>query len=203
MGTGVTYNALQEGIYTVIIIKKTPDIGNDCGYNSATVHVEKSSAAIATVLVTTPFEDRINIITTIINGFGSYEYQIDNGSFQTDNVFQNVSSGEHFITINDVKGKCDAITLIAKVLKYPNYFTPNGDNYHDNWNIWDLAYQPDAVIYVYDRFGKLIKQFSPVEQGWDGTYNGIPLPSADYWFHVFYKNNGINQEFKAHFSLKR
>lgn len=203
MGTGVNHNATQEGNYIFKVIKKTLDIGNDCSYNPATVLVEKSSLAIANVMVTAPFEDHIDIIVTIVNGFGTYEYQMDNGAFQTDNVFQNVFSGEHNITVNDTKGNCGAITLVAKVLKHPNYFTPNGDGYHDHWNIWDLANQPEAAIYLYDRYGKLIKQFSPAGPGWDGTYNGEALPASDYWFDVFYKNNGADQEFNSHFSLKR
>ncbi|WP_343626171.1 T9SS type B sorting domain-containing protein, partial [Flavobacterium lindanitolerans] len=39
--------------------------------------------------------------------------------------------------------------------------------------------------------------------GWDGTMNGNPLPSTDYWFKVLYKENNASKEFKAHFSLKR
>jgi gliding motility-associated-like protein len=203
MGTGANYTATQEGTYDVIIIKNTPDIGNDCGYNPTTVIVEKSSAAIATVTVTGAFENDIDIIVNVAGGFGAYEYQLDNGTFQTDNVFHDVSSGEHYITVHDTKGDCGDIILIAVVLKYPNYFTPNADNHHDSWNILDLADQPNAVIYIYDRYGKFIKQLSPAGPGWDGTYNGQQLPSTDYWFQAYYKNNGVDQEFKAHFSLKR
>ncbi|MBY0486136.1 MAG: T9SS type B sorting domain-containing protein, partial [Flavobacteriaceae bacterium] len=57
-------------------------------------------------------------------------------------------------------------------------------------------------IYIFDRFGKLIKQISPDGAGWDGTYNGQPLPSTDYWFTVDYMES-IDKQFKAHFSLKR
>ncbi len=39
--------------------------------------------------------------------------------------------------------------------------------------------------------------------GWDGTHNGKELPSTDYWFQVFYTNNGVPQEFRSHFSMKR
>ena len=39
--------------------------------------------------------------------------------------------------------------------------------------------------------------------GWDGTYNGNPLPGSDYWFTLNYQEAGINKEFRAHFSLKR
>ncbi|MFV8342007.1 choice-of-anchor L domain-containing protein [Flavobacterium sp. XS2P39] len=203
MGTGVNYNAIYEGTYTVSVLKKTIDTGDDCNYNPTTVLVEKSSLASANITVTAPFEDRIDIVATINSGFGSYEYQLDNGSYQTNNVFQDVPSGRHSISINDTKGDCGAITLFANVLKYPIFFTPNADGYHDNWNIWDLADQPDAIIYLYDRYGKLIKQLSPAGPGWDGTSNGYPLPSADYWFQVFYKNSGAMQEFKSHFSMRR
>ncbi|MEO0038128.1 MAG: hypothetical protein RIQ59_1339, partial [Bacteroidota bacterium] len=54
-----------------------------------------------------------------------------------------------------------------------------------------------------DRYGKLIKQISPQGQGWDGTYNGIALPSTDYWFTVDYTEAAAYKQFKAHFTLKR
>ncbi|CAM3654276.1 T9SS type B sorting domain-containing protein [Flavobacterium chungbukense] len=203
MGTGTTYTAVQDGTYTVVPIKNVPDVGNDCGYNPATVIVGKSSPAIATVTVSGEFEDTVDIIVNLTNGFGNYEYQLDDGDFQTNNVFQNVDSGEHAITIKDTKANCDNLILFAKVLKYPKFFTPNNDGYHDTWNIPDLADQPNAVITIFDRYGKLITMIKPSGAGWDGNFNGSPLPSTDYWFHVTYTQNGVIQEFKAHFSMKR
>ena len=70
-----------------------------------------------------------------------------------------------------------------------------------------LAQQTDATIYIFDRYGKLIKQIAANGEGWDGTFNGNPVPSTDYWFTVTYKeyigDKEITKEFKAHFSLKR
>ncbi|MBC8757723.1 T9SS type B sorting domain-containing protein, partial [Kordia sp. YSTF-M3] len=65
--------------------------------------------------------------------------------------------------------------------------------------------QPAAKIYIFDRYGKLLKQISPAGQGWDGTYNGTPMPSADYWFRVEYVDpfDGNLKEFINHFTLKR
>ena len=203
MGTGANYTATQEGTYDVVIIKNTPNIGNDCGYNTTTVVVEKSSGAIATVTVSGAFEDSIDVIINVTGGLGNYEFQIDGGAFQTDPVFHNVASGTHTINVVDTKGECTKVSLLAHVIKYPNYFTPNGDSYHDTWNITDLAFQSDAVIYIYDRYGKFIKELRADGPGWDGNYNGNPLPSTDYWFQVFYKLNGTGQEFKSHFSMKR
>ncbi|EJL64321.1 T9SS type B sorting domain-containing protein [Flavobacterium sp. CF136] len=203
LSTGPDYTATKEGTYTAQITKKTPDVGNDCGYNPATVTVEKSSPAVATVNMTDSFEDTIDVIVTLTNGYGSYEYQLDDGSFQTGNVFSNVDSGEHAITIRDTKANCDDQILIINVLKYPKFFTPNNDGYNDTWNIPDLAFQPDAVINIFDRYGKILKKISPAGPGWDGNYNGDPLPSTDYWFQVFYTQNGTAQVFKSHFSMKR
>ena len=50
---------------------------------------------------------------------------------------------------------------------------------------------------------KLIKQISRNGPGWDGTYNGTPLPSTDYWFIVSYQYNGEERTYKAHFTMKR
>ncbi|SDZ84421.1 T9SS type B sorting domain-containing protein, partial [Bizionia paragorgiae] len=85
------------------------------------------------------------------------------------------------------------------------YFTPNDDGYHDTWNIYGIENQPDAKIFIFDRFGKLLKQLSPTGAGWDGTYNGNPMPTSDYWFTVDYREPGTDNKksFKAHFTLKR
>ncbi|MDX1271156.1 T9SS type B sorting domain-containing protein, partial [Bizionia paragorgiae] len=39
----------------------------------------------------------------------------------------------------------------------------------------------------------------------DGTYNGNPMPTNDYWFTVDYREPGTDNKksFKAHFTLKR
>jgi gliding motility-associated-like protein len=92
----------------------------------------------------------------------------------------------------------------VQVIDYPRYFTPNGDGFHETWNVTGLQ-NFDAItkIYIFDRYGKLLKQLSASGDGWDGTYNGQPLPSTDYWFTVDYPENGVMKQFKAHFSLKR
>ncbi|NRD21237.1 T9SS type B sorting domain-containing protein, partial [Winogradskyella eckloniae] len=85
----------------------------------------------------------------------------------------------------------------------PLYFTPNGDGFNETWNIAGIG--SNAKIYIFDRYGKLLKQLSPDGSGWDGTFNGNKMPTSDYWFTVEYDEPGtdIRKEFKAHFTLKR
>ena len=89
-----------------------------------------------------------------------------------------------------------------QTITYPNYFTPNGDGYNDFWNV-NLPLDYEGMIFIYDRYGKLLKQISPQSIGWDGTFTGNLLPSTDYWFKVEYTENNQRKEFKSHFSLKR
>ncbi|WP_396191792.1 T9SS type B sorting domain-containing protein [Flavobacterium sp.] len=44
---------------------------------------------------------------------------------------------------------------------------------------------------------------SSTSEGWDGTFNGQPLPATDYWFTVDFMEQGTSRQFKAHFALKR
>ena len=130
-------------------------------------------------------------------------YALDDGAWQDSNVFTGVEPGTHTVLVADLEG-CTNLTIDVTVIDYPKFFTPNGDGFNDTWNIIGLN-QPDAKLYIFDRYGKLLKQLSATDQskGWDGTYNGAQLPSTDYWFTIDFKENDQQKQFKSHFSLKR
>jgi gliding motility-associated-like protein len=131
-----------------------------------------------------------------------YQYSLDNGPMQSSNLFANVALGPHIVLVTDDNG-CTNLTKLVTIIGYPTYFTPNGDGYHETWNIVGLG--ATAKVFIYDRYGKLIKQISPTGEGWDGTLNGEPLMASDYWFSVEYSEpqTGESKEFRSHFSLKR
>jgi len=211
MGTGPSYTASQAGVYDVEFIKLTPDVGANCNYNNTTVTITQSGPAVADFTVSSAFENNTFITVNITDGFGVYLYQLEypNGDLselQSSNVFTNLPTGEYFVNIFDTLGDCSPTRIgPIYIINYPNYFTPNADGINDYWNIFDLSQQPDAIISIFDRYGKFLKQLSPAGEGWDGTYNGENLPSTDYWFTVDYspQNTQTRQVFKAHFSLKR
>ncbi|WP_412464645.1 choice-of-anchor L domain-containing protein [Flavobacterium mekongense] len=170
--------------------------------------VRSGAAANITYTVTNAFAEN-QIITVTNDGYGVYEYSLDDGPRQASNVFENVSLGSHTIYVWDVRSpdgySCGMVSIDnVQVIDYPRYFTPNGDGFHDKWNVTGLFnYANTTKIYIFDRFGKLIKQISSAGDGWDGTYNGQLLPATDYWFTVDYPEQGTMKQFKAHFSLKR
>ena len=206
-GTNATYevNTDAPGIYTVVVTSTSvlgcvSDVSNDF------IVIRSGPAVNQEYTVSNAFEDLQNIQVTN-DGYGEYHYQLDDGPIlDNGGLFLDVTPGPHTITIYDVKtnNPCDAVTITGvSVINYPHYFTPNGDGIHDNWNIIGLDNQPNAKIYIFDRYGKLIKQISATSEGWNGTFNGQPLPSTDYWFSVDYLEGVEQKQFKAHFTLKR
>jgi len=158
-------------------------------------------------------------VTVLAEGYGEYQYSIAperepaTGPWQNSNVFENLPLGYYTVYIRDIKtdDACDMVPVPGvSVIDYPKFFTPNADGYNDYWNITGMtqARYPDAKIMIFDRYGKLLKQIRPAQgatdtSGWDGTYNGHPLPSDDYWFSIEFTENGIKREYKAHFAMKR
>jgi gliding motility-associated-like protein len=172
------------------------------GTASSTVGV--SSVAVVSAEVGQDFHYNQTITVTVSGGSGDYEYQLDNGPFQDEPYFTNIYEGEYTITVRDKNGCGESEKLFVYALNYPRYFSPNGDGKSDVWNIDGLLGQQRAVIYIFDRYGKIVGSAKPGIAGWDGTYNGKNLPATDYWFTIQYtSSNGKEKEFKAHFSLLR
>ena len=110
-------------------------------------------------------------------------------------------------TVNDCESKMQKITITIIqnpiTIKYPKFFTPNGDSVHETWNINTPDFGIIATVNIFDRYGKFITRLQAPGKGWDGTLNGSYLPSTDYWFTTFYTEYGETKEFRAHFSLVR
>lgn len=81
----------------------------------------------------------------------------------------------------------------------PKFFTPNDDGYYDTWVVPDPL-NTISSIFIYDCYGKLLKQITDVSKGWDGIYLNNPLPTNDYWYTIEYKDGNI---LSGHFSLVR
>jgi len=192
---------LKEGTYSVQI--KNTETG--CVSEKASADVTKSVMPNnAEVSVTKDFDDR-QLVEVTMPISGNYEYSFNGGPFQSSNKFSvEVLPGTYPIEIIN-KGACNSLTIEVTIINYQKFFTPNSDGHNDFWNITSLRDDKSAVIYVFDRYGKLLTSFKPNDAGWDGTYHGKQMPANDYWFLVEYtdRNNNIPRKFRANFTLKR
>lgn len=153
----------------------------------------------------------VNVINITSQGTSdptAFEYALDDGPFQSSTTFNGVTPGTHIITGRFVGALCSIFQVEIGIIDYPRFFTPNDDGFHDTWNIIGIGTDPNlnANIFIFDRFGKLLKQLSPTGPGWDGTFTGQPMPSNNYWFRVEFTEPdelGTQRTFQGYFALKR
>lgn len=139
-------------------------------------------------------------VTVLYSGVGNYEFSLDGNSFQASPTFNNVAPGIYDVFIRESSGCGIAGPFEIAVLGFPKFFTPNGDGIRDFWTIPNLSLFPNASVSIFDRYGKLLHQFGANDPGWDGSHNGRPTPSSDYWFTL---DLGNGRGVKSHFTLKR
>ena len=200
-GTGNTFVASEAGPYSVI----ATNTATGCVSSGVSATVTSSLPATSISAVGSfAFDQNASITVTALVPNPNYQYSMDYGALQYSNVFTNVNPGSHLLTVTDTNG-CTNLSTNVFIIGYPTFFTPNNDGFNDYWNIIGLENQPTANIFIFDRYGKLLKQISSKSLGWDGTYLGTLLPTSDYWFTVEYIEplTSDMKVFKSHFSLKR
>lgn len=135
----------------------------------------------------------------------SYEYRIDKESWSEEDTYDNLTySITHTAYARDENGcvgEADFIVL-APEIAIPDYFTPDEDGVNDTWDLSTIldAY-PNSKVIIYDRTGKKVAELQGDTSDWDGTYNGRPLPSTDYWYSINIPE--IRRIFTGHFTLFR
>ena len=183
----------------------TSDAGQCADSTTMTIVVNTISAlTINATNASEDFDSNQVISVSATGGSGDYEYQLDGGVWQSNSTFEYVTGcEEHTVAVRDALGCSTIPEKTVMIMEYPKFFTPNGDGYNDTWNIKCLKNNSLAEIFIFDRFGKLLLEFRPSQDNWDGTFNGQLLAGGDYWFLVSYLNSsGINTQFRSHFSLR-
>ena len=196
--TGQTTNKISidtTGTYSVTVT--TP---KGC-VTSSSFEANVSGAAMIEFTEVLNFTDP-NSITVMVKGVGDYQYKLDDNPLQTSNFFNYVTLGYHTITVVDLNG-CSEVTKEVLVINAQKFFTPNNDTYFDTWNIIGIDTLPGSVIYIFDRYGKLLGTLAYNSGGWDGTYRGYEMPANDYWFFAKIKTPTEQFEYKGHFALRR
>jgi gliding motility-associated-like protein len=186
----------QIGEYSVTV---TSQFG--CSQTRTIIVLPSEPATIEAIQIVDLVDN--NSVTIQVSGTGDYIYSLTSidGPYQVSNVFTNITPGIYTVYIKDVN-ECGIVSKDISVLGIPKFFTPNGDGYNDTWNIIGVSEQfnQNTLLYIYDRYGKLVKQLTALSSGWDGIYNGQPLPSTDYWYVIELEDGRVA---KGHFSLKR
>lgn len=197
-------NVSISGIYTVSAISEAGCISDEL--TILVLDSEKATITISDVIITDDSNNNSIQVASSNLGNGVYEFALDDefGNYKDEGIFQNLSTGVHVLYVRD-KGGCGTASLVFSILAYPKFFSPNGDNQNDVWQIsgFDETFYTLSTVFIYDRFGVLLYKMDNNE-GWNGITNGKPAPSNNYWFKVTLSDiNNLSIEKTGNFSLIR
>ncbi len=93
-----------------------------------------------------------------------------------------ISSAEQLytITLKTISGCITVDTQLVKINKdiviyVPNTFTPNSDGTNDILRPFMIGIKELAFFKIFNRWGQLIYQTNNIQNGWDGSFKGVPL----------------------------
>ncbi|WP_396602478.1 T9SS type B sorting domain-containing protein [Algibacter sp. R77976] len=164
-----------------------------CTFETRNFNVTKT----VTPIIESVVSDGHDIIITTANT-GNFLYSLDGTVFQSNNTFSNVEGGLYTVFVR--ADNCIDIASVEHLHFYiPAFFTPNNDGINDTFNLVGIEFYESSEVFIYDRYGKLLKYTRNDYLSWDGTFKNEYLPTNDYWYVVIIEG----QKFTGHVALKR
>lgn len=119
---------------------------------------------------------------------GVNPYMLEWSTGASGEVVNNVLEGSYSLLVVDANG-CLADEVVDMTgeepcFLIPTLFTPNADSYNDIWSLQGMGKFTEAKVQVYNRAGLLVFSSIGYAEAWDGTYNGSPMPMADYYYLI-------------------
>ena len=194
------YTNLSAGLHTVKVIHTNP---------VAPFLICERTLSFFTTLFTGPnltvVESGLNTLTaTTTNGLPPYNYTINGIDVGTNNIYQINQSGIYNVVVIDSRGCSANFSLPMKFydIVIPNFFTPDGTGINNTWSPLYTDNFPNIRTEIFDRYGRTIKMLL-LGQSWDGKYNGLELPTGDYWYVLKLNDTDDPREFVGNFTLYR
>ncbi|HRT89848.1 MAG TPA: gliding motility-associated C-terminal domain-containing protein, partial [Bacteroidales bacterium] len=173
---------LTAGSYTVTVT----DADGCTGVHTAQVTEPPALNVTATVVDASCPDVRDGSITLAITG-GTVPYT----ALWNDGVTGTTrSAGDSTYTVIVLDNNGCAVNLDVTVtftgtncLQIPEVITPNGDGKNDTWIIRNIGLYPDAEVFVYNRWGRLVYRTKNIAANpWDGKYKGKLVPVDSYHY---------------------
>ncbi|WP_299498629.1 gliding motility-associated C-terminal domain-containing protein [Mucilaginibacter sp.] len=168
---------------------------------SNSINISAASAAVGTVGITASTNNviagmPITFTATSTLPATHYQWKVNGVNVGMDSptfTSRILKTGDAVTCIILISASCTAALIsqpiVMTILPPPaihitNTFTPNNDGVNDVWDVPDLAYFPDCVVNIYNRYGALVFQSKGYSKAWDGTYKGRQLPVATYYYII-------------------
>lgn len=149
--------------------------------------------------------DLNEITANAIGGKEGYTFYFNDKNNGDDNTFYIRRTDTYSVRVVDENG-CESTASIFMEfidIEIPNFFTPDGDGLNDFWIPRNIQQFPDIFIQIYDRYGREVYRIQDTEDGWNGLYNEVDLPTGDYWYVIKLNGEEDDREFVGNFTLYR
>jgi len=81
----------------------------------------------------------------------------------------------------------DSVTVKVTNTIIPSVFSPNGDGKNDRFHIRPTHSGVNVMeISVYNRWGERVFYTNRTDEGWDGSYKGVPADMGTYFYQLIY-----------------
>lgn len=191
-----TFNNVLPGVGHYIDVRHT----NGCIKRTALFDINQVEPLM--LVITDGGLNEIKAAAT--GGTGEYQFTLNGVDMGNATTYMISNSGEYTVQVTDSSGCVASATRFFEYIDIciPNYFTPNGDNYLDQWAPGCATNYPNMVFKIFDRYGREVGTYSQ-GQAWDGKYKGKELPTGDYWYVVKLNDGKEDRDFVGHFTLYR
>jgi len=104
-------------------------------------------------------------------------------------------SEQYSVTFSTANAKDTTVYIYVNVIQYtkvfiPNAFTPNADGNNDVFLAETNVELKSFEMTIYSKDGRqILFNSKDIKHGWDGTYNGQPLPHGNYPYTIRYTDN--------------
>ena len=186
--TGNNITGLNAGSYIVTITDN--NLCND------TMSVMLTQPSVVLISDSIYYENHYGVISvSAVGGTPDYTYEWSNG--ETNNIINNLFSGDYWLTITDANGCVFTNYYNVEVeLVVPSVITPNADGKNDKFRITNINAFEQVDIKIFNRWGDIIFDYAGTgigyedpEKQWDGTYNSLELPMGSYVYIIDLKND--------------
>jgi gliding motility-associated-like protein len=186
-----TFNSLAGAAYTVTV----RDV-NLCTANVTATISEPATLSISSTSVNAscPGVEDGSITLTITGGTQPYSVIWSDGVLTQDRL--NIADKTYSVVVSDNNGCAASLDIVVAVvgsdqcIEIPTIITPNNDGFNDTWQIKNIDLFPNAEVFVFTRWGKLVFHTKNLSANqWNGTFNGTPLPTDSYHY-ILYLNDG-------------
>jgi gliding motility-associated-like protein len=195
----VVTDEMWSGLYDVQLVVTSPFgcIDSTTFINYLTVHPKPIADFRHSPNPAYMFNPEVQLTNYSING-DSYEWYIESGnpSFSQlkhlKTMFPDGEAGEYEVTLittsefGCIDTSTQIVIVLPEVLLYaPNTFTPDDDEFNQDWGIHISGVDIyNFELLIFNRWGQIIWESHDPAASWDGTYNGEYVQQGTYTWTI-------------------